>query len=70
MKDCLLQQNHLQLAQMFGQPQPQPQPQFTPMGKPTLSTQGLMQAAQAFFPGQKTFQKPQFKPNLNPNLPA
>ncbi len=68
MKDCPLQQNRVQLAQMFGQPRPQPQ--FTPMGKPTLSTQGLMQAAQIFFPGQKTFQKPQFKPNLNPNLPA
>ncbi len=67
MKDCPMQQNRLQLAQMFGQPRPQPQ--FTPMGKPTLSTQGLMQAAQTYFPGNKTFQKP-FRPNQNPNLPA
>ncbi len=67
MKDCPLQQNHLQLAQMFGQPRPQPQ--FTPMGKPTLSTQGLMQVAQTYFPGNRTFQK-SFRPNQNPNLPA
>ncbi len=67
MKDCPMQQNRLQLVQTFGQPCPQPQ--FTPMGKPTLSTQGLMQAAQAFFPGQRNFQKP-FRPNQNPNLPA
>ncbi len=67
MKDCPLQQNHLQLAQMFGQPRPQPQ--FTPMGKPNLSTQGLMKAAQTYFPGNRTFQKP-FQPNQNPNLPA
>ncbi len=40
------------------------------MGKPTLSTQGLQNIAQAYFPGQKTFQKPQFKSNLNPNLPV